>query len=87
MYNECMPTLQVREVPEHIYDELVRQAKRDHRSIAQQAVAILARGLDVSLDRQGRLQRAFEKAALNNPRVTNAVLDPVQLIREDRDKR
>lgn len=37
-----MPALQVRDLPQDIYDDLVRSAKRDHRSIAQQTTHILA---------------------------------------------
>jgi len=33
-----MPSLQVRELPEHIYKTLCREAEEQHRSIAQQAV-------------------------------------------------
>jgi plasmid stability protein len=35
----------VRELPENIYYQLKKQADQDHRSLAQQAVAVLAQGL------------------------------------------
>ena len=44
-----MTSLQVRELPENIYRQLKRRAKADHRSLAQEAVAILAKGLNASI--------------------------------------
>jgi len=38
-------SLQVRELPENIYHQLKSRAEADHRSLAQEAVAILAKGL------------------------------------------
>jgi len=43
-----MPSLQVREMPTVLYDALRESAKREHRSIAQQAVVTLSRGMDIS---------------------------------------
>jgi plasmid stability protein len=45
-----MPLLQVRDIPDHVYRLLVEQAAKERRSLAQQAVAVLARGLEVELD-------------------------------------
>ena len=82
-----MPSLQVRELPENIYLQLCREAEIQHRSIAQQAVAILASGLKLKLDPKSR--RAALLAQINaNPIKLNVVppVDPAQLIREDRDR-
>jgi hypothetical protein len=82
-----MPSLQVRELPEHIYLSLCRQAEAQHRSIAQQAVSAIARGLSLELD--PRLRR---KAILDSINAAVAkcdvpgLPDPVLLIREDRDR-
>lgn len=82
-----MPSLQVRELPENIYLQLCQEAEKQHRSIAQQAVAILARGLNQELDPKSR--RGALLAKINsNPIKLNAVttVDPAQLIREDRER-
>lgn len=82
-----MPSLQVRELPEHIYLTLCREAEAEHRSIAQQAVAALARGLNLELE-----PRARRKALLDTIRESAEpygvlrVPDPGLLIREDRDR-
>ena len=82
-----MPSLQVRELPEHIYRTLCHQAEISHRSIAQQAVATLAKGL--SLDLAPQMRRKALLAVIREGAVppTSAELpDPAQLIREDRDR-
>lgn len=40
-----MPALQVRDLPQDIYDRLVLSAERDHRSLAQQTTYILEQHL------------------------------------------
>ena len=42
-----MATLQVRDVPEHIYRRLADLAEKERRSLAQQTLAVLAKGLEV----------------------------------------
>ena len=81
-----MASLQVRELPENIYSLLKRRAEAEHRSIAQEAIVLLAKGLDTLIapkERRTRLlQKIEEEAELNSGTV--AKLDPVKLIREDR---
>ena len=63
-----------------------RRAKAEHRSIAQEAIVILAKGLDTSIapkERRTRLLQKIEEEVELNSR-TAAELDPVELIREDR---
>lgn len=82
-----MPSLQVRELPENIYLQLCREAEVQHRSIAQQAVASLARGLQIELDPRSR--RIALLAQINaDPITLKAALpvNPANLIREDRDR-
>lgn len=82
-----MPSLQVRELPEYIYQTLCHEAEAEHRSIAQQAVATLARGLNLEIAPQVRrkavLDAIREAATLQAP---PQLPDPAQLIREDRDR-
>lgn len=82
-----MPSLQVRELPEHIYRSLCHEAEVSHRSIAQQAVAILAKGLNLDLAPQMRrkaLLAAIREGA--GRQDTGGLEDPALLIREDRDR-
>jgi plasmid stability protein len=83
----AMPSLQVRELPEHIYQSLCHEAEAAHRSIAQQAVAILAKGLNLDLAPQMRrkaLLSAIQKGAVSQD--ASGFPDPALLIREDRDR-
>ena len=79
-------SLQGRELPENIYSLLKRRAESEHRSLAQEAIVLLAKGLDTSIAPKERrtklLQKIEEDAELNSE--TEAKLDPVELIREDR---
>ena len=83
-----MSSLQVRELPENIYSLLKRRAEAEHRSIAQEAIAILAKGLETSISPKVRrnklLQKIAEEAGLNSGTTTK--LDPVEMIREDRER-
>jgi hypothetical protein len=79
-----MPVIQVRDVPEHIYRLLAEQAESERRSLAQQAVAVLARGLEVDVDSKAR-RRAVIEALRSNPIArTGKLSDPAKLIRKDR---
>ena len=81
-----MASLQIRKLPENIYFLLKQRAEAEHRSIAQEAIVLLAKGLDTSTSPKERsarlLQRIEEEAELNSG--TAAKLNPVELIREDR---
>jgi hypothetical protein len=81
-----MPLIQVRDVPDHIYRALVKQAEEERRSLAQQVVAVLAKGLNVELDPKAR--RAQVLAAINSSDrgPFTGLPDPVKLIREDRNR-
>jgi plasmid stability protein len=80
-----MPSLQVRDLPDHLYRKLVEAAKREHRSLAQQAAATIARGLGLELDPASRRQELL-RALRDRPRVEVPadLPDPVALVREDR---
>jgi len=79
-----MPLIQVRDVPDHLYQLLARQAEREHRSLAQQVLAVLARGLQVDLDAKARRHKLMEAIRASQPGRTGKVSDPVKSIRQDR---
>ena len=82
-----MSSLQVRELPENIYYQLKKTAEQDHRSLAQQAVAVLAKGLNVSSSPKER-RLALLQQIQQEPSLNIELLDttPEVLIREDRDR-
>lgn len=82
-----MPSLQVRDLPEHIYQTLCTEAARQHRSIAQQAIATLAQGLKLDVDPRLRRIALLETIRAKGYSVqTDDLTDPARLIREDRDR-
>ena len=81
-----MPLLQVRDFPADIYEEISFEAKRQNRTIAQQTIVLIKKGLgeEVSLKEQRR--RLLER--INSRDIPESVkaIDPVKFIREDRDR-
>jgi hypothetical protein len=79
-----MPVIQVRDVPEHIYRLLAERAEQERRSLAQQVVAVLARGLEVEIDPKTRRRALLASMRANPPARGLKASDPAKLIREDR---
>jgi hypothetical protein len=77
-----MPTLQVRDVPEAIYKALAETAKRERRSLTQQALIAMERGLSME-DYKLRRQTVLDEVRRQPIKLT---LDPVALVREDRNR-
>jgi hypothetical protein len=76
--------IQVRDVPDHMYRLLVQQAEKERRSLAQQVVAVLARGLQVDMDAKARRSKVMEAIRASDCRQTRKLSDPAKLIRQDR---
>ena len=79
-----MPVIQVRDVPDPIYRLLTEQAERQRRSLAQQVVAVLARGLEVDLDARARRRALLDSLQAGSGAWAAKLSDPARLIREDR---
>jgi hypothetical protein len=77
-----MPHIQVH-APEHIYRRLVEEAAAEHRSLAQQIVAVLARALGMDQDAKARRKRLLESVR-SSRFPTQGLADPVLLVRKDR---
>jgi len=83
-----MSSLQVRELPENIYYQLKKKAEAEHRSLAQEAIAVLAKGLGVSISPKQRRSVLLQHIAQGSLFDNNAMsdLNPAVLIREDRER-
>jgi hypothetical protein len=81
-----MPLLQVRDFPADIYEEINFEAKRQHRTIAQQTIVLIKKGLGEEISNQERRQRLLER--INSRDIPDEVkaIDHVKWIREDRDR-
>ncbi len=81
-----MPTLQVRDLPQEIYNKLNYLAEKEHRSLAQETIVLLKEGVDKRLDNQNRRKKmleSFQGLGVD----TNGLPSAADLIREDRDNR
>jgi plasmid stability protein len=84
-----MPNLTVRNIPKDLYKRLKENARRNHRSLNSEIVAILG-------DEDGWIRRRLEiasvlpeldRARAGFARKHGELSDSVSLIREDRDSR
>ena len=81
-----MPSVQIRDVPEPLLRQLRTEARKQHRSLAQQALVLLANSLNVELDPAQRRQRVVTTVAaeIHAAAAGCELTDPAPLIREDR---
>jgi len=81
-----MPSIQVRDLPEQIYRKLQNNAKKDHRSLSQQAIVTLKKGLGIG-DNPKERRRVLISQILSREFDFNMdkLEDPVNIIRKDRE--
>lgn len=81
-----MPSLQIRNLPNHVYEALARRAQRQRRSLAQQAVAELSRIPEA--ERRLRRIEVIENLRKQLRRQSRRKLSvsPARLVREDRNR-
>ena len=82
-----MPLLQVRDCPDKLYLELKNRAAHEHRSVAQQTVVALENYLGLADSAETRRARRSRALANLQSHPLPGDLDPVAIVREDRDLR
>jgi len=86
-YSNKMTSLQVRDLPEHIHFKLLELSRRENRSLAQQAISVLAVGLNLVLDSKARRKEAIlATEVLHSDKGSVVFPDPVHLIHVDRNR-
>lgn len=82
-----MPSLQIRKLPEALYEALKEAANREHRSLSQQAIVALAKGLEYPF--LGK-ERRIEVLNIIEERITHwshlVADDAVDFLQEDRNR-
>jgi len=81
-----MALLQVRDCPDDIYKKIATVAKKQNRTIAQQVLVLLQKGLgqeQSNIERRNQLIERIEKREIDEK---VKAIDAVALIREDRDR-
>ena len=81
-----MPLLQVRDMPEDLYEKLSQVAEADHRSIAQETIILLKKALNLTDERKARRKRVLEEIKERKIPNSDKFPDPAELIREDRNR-
>ena len=81
-----MPLLQVRNFPEDIYEEISIEAKRQHRTIAQQTIVLIKKGLKKKLSNLERRRLVLERISKMHVPEEAKKIDHVKWIREDRER-
>ena len=80
-----MPSLQVRDLPEHIYQALKKAAEAERRSLSQQAIIALAKGLRIGVSPQKRRTELLASWDTDANRFQKwAEVDVTSWIRNDR---
>jgi LAS superfamily LD-carboxypeptidase LdcB len=81
-----MPSLQIRDLPEHLYEILAEKARRNRRSLAQQATIELEKMVEAEA-RTRRLDAvSMLRARVEADGAHDTDLDPTDVVREDRDR-
>jgi plasmid stability protein len=78
-----MPSLQIRDLPDDLYQALAFRARQERRSLAQQAVAELRRIPALTAVERRRAVIARIRASLQGPQAPLKP-SPDELVREDR---
>ena len=78
-----MPTLEVINLPEHVYAQLNYLAEKEHRSLDQEAIVLLKEGIMLKMGVKEKRRKLLNKHLVIDI-DGNILPDPVILIREDR---
>ena len=81
-----MPLLQVRNFPKELYEALSQVASSENRSIPQQTIVLLRNALGKNQDLKIRRQAVLQRIDELDIKKAKKIPDPVQLVREDRDR-
>jgi len=81
-----MPLLQVRDFPADIYAEISFEAQRENRTIAQQTIVLIKKGLGREISNKERRQRILDDILSRDVPDEVKAIDHVKWIREDRNR-
>jgi len=82
-----MPLLQARDFPEDIYKEISYIARRQNRTIAQEVITLIKKGLGAETTNRERRRLVFERIKARDVPPEVKAIDSAALIREMREER
>ncbi len=80
-----MPILQVRDLPEEIYQDLSMMAAKEKRSLAQQTVVLLQERLGLKTSNKSR-RKALLSSLKQKSYPKTAKIDTISMVRADRNR-
>jgi hypothetical protein len=86
MHEVNMPLLQVRDCPEDIYKKISHEAKKQNRTIAQQILVVLERGLGQEQPNSERRRELLDRIEGRTIPERVSEIDDAKIIREDRNR-
>jgi hypothetical protein len=81
-----MPLLQVRDFPSDIYEEISFEARRENRTIAQQTIVLIKKGLGEEISNKERRHQLLERLE-KQCKPDLGGMDSITVIREMREER
>ncbi|MDR1470705.1 MAG: hypothetical protein LBT00_15605 [Spirochaetaceae bacterium] len=81
-----MPLLQVKDFPVDVYEEIIFEAQMQNRTMAQQTIMLIKKGLGEKLPNRERRRLALERTFSREVPPNAKLVDYVPLVREDRDR-
>jgi plasmid stability protein len=81
-----MPSLQIRDLPEDVYEALSLRAQSENRSLAQQAIVELRRIPELQAGERRKKLLAQIRNRLSAGETRRVSVSPEDLVREDRDR-
>lgn len=85
MRNAPVPILQIRDLPDDVYQRVGAAARAEQRSLSQQAVVELRRAL--GMEAEDRRAAVLQSLRASGRRLAAGAMSPEAMQREDRDSR
>jgi hypothetical protein len=79
-----MPSLQVCDIPDELYERIALTARAENRSVAQQTIVLLKDSLNNTAQRIARRKSVLKEIDGLDIKNTDNFPDPAKLTREDR---
>lgn len=81
-----MPALQIRDLPDDLYERLKRLSEQEHRSLSAQATILLKQVLSEEDSSDERRREVVEQIDRQREDWTESIPDPAELVAEDRER-
>lgn len=81
-----MPALQIRDLPDDLYERLKRLSEQEHRSLSGQATVLLEEALSNENQDRDRRSEIIEAIDKHREEWSGSLPEPADLVAEDRER-